>query len=398
MNDAVRDRDVLLVVGGGIAAYKSVMVARELVKRGARVETVLTRAAERFVSGVTFAGITGRPAHTKLWDPAFAGERHIALSSRAAVAAVVPATANLLARMAHGLANDLATTCLLATAAPVVVAPAMHTRMWQHPATQANVALLAARGVRFEGPVAGALASGEEGLGRMSEPEFIADAIALALTPQDLAGTRVVVSAGGTHEAIDPVRFLGNRSSGRMGYALAERAAARGASVVLVSGPAAVPAPAGVEVVRVRSAREMADAVLAHAASADAVIMAAAVADYRPSEPAREKLKKTSDELVLRLVKNPDILAELGARRVGVRPMLVGFAVETSDLLARAKEKLLRKRCDLVVANHADGAFEGDDNEVALVTADEVESLPRVSKRAVAERILDRVVKRPREG
>lgn len=387
-------REVLLVVGGGIAAFKSALVARELQRAGAAIEIVLTRAGERFISGVTFAGITGRPARVDLWDPSFAGELHIALTAKADLVVVAPATADLLARMAHGLADDLATTCLLAARGPVVVAPAMHPRMWEHAATQANVALLAARGVRFAGPAVGPLASGETGIGRMVEPDEIAAAAARALTPQDLAGRRVVVSAGGTHEAIDPVRFVGNRSSGRMGYALAARARDRGADVTLVSGPTALPPPPGVTVVGVRSATEMRDAVLAASEGADAVVMAAAVADYRPAEVAGEKIKKSADELTLRLVKNPDILAELGARRVPGGAMLVGFALETGDLVARARDKLVRKGCDLVVANLAADGFEGSDNLVTLVSSDRVEPLPRLSKVEVADRILDRVAAR----
>ncbi len=387
---ALTGREVLLVVGGGIAAFKSALVARELQRRGASLETVLTTAGQRFITGVTFAGITGRAPRVDLWDPAYPGELHIALTAKADLVLVVPATADLLARMAHGLADDLATTCLLAARGPVVVAPAMHPRMWEHPATQANIAALRARGVAVVGPVVGALASGESGVGRMAEPEEIVDAAARALTPQDLAGCRVVVSAGGTHEAIDPVRFVGNRSSGRMGYAIAARAHARGAAVVLVSGPSALADPSGVTVLRVRSAREMRDAVLVAAGSADLVVMAAAVADYRPADVSVEKIKKTDGELVLRMVKNPDILAELGAARRPDGPMLVGFALETSDLVAHAREKLARKGCDLVVANLATDGFEGDDNRVTLVSPSAITPLELMGKSAVADHVLDR--------
>ena len=387
--DALAGREVLLVVGGGIAAFKSALVARELQRRGASVETVLTQAGQRFITGVTFAGITGRAARVDLWDPTYPGELHIALTGCADLVLVAPATADLLARMAHGLGDDLATTCLLAARGPVVVAPAMHPRMWEHPATRANVALLRSRGVVVVGPVVGPLASGESGIGRMVEPGEIVDAAARALTPQDLAGCRVVVSAGGTHEAIDPVRFVGNRSSGRMGYAIAMRARDRGAEVVLVSGPSALPTPEGVSVERVRSARDMRDAVLAAAVAAHLVVMAAAVADYRPSEVAAEKIKKSNDELVIRMVKNPDILAELGASRHEGGPMLVGFALETSDLVERAREKLVRKGCDLVVANLAADGFDGDDTRVTLVTPGAVTPLAPMSKSSVADHILD---------
>lgn len=381
----------LLVVGGGIAAYKSALVARELSRLGVTVETVLTAAAQRFVTGVTFAGLTGRASHLDLWDPKYPGELHIELTRRCDVTVVAPATADLLARMAHGLADDLATTCLLAARGPVVVAPAMHPRMWEHPATQSNVGALRSRGVVVVGPTFGALASGDEGMGRMAEPDVIAREVLARLAPRDLTGCHILVSAGGTHEALDPVRFLGNRSSGRMGYSLAERAVLRGAKVTLVSGPVSLSAPHGVELVRVRSAIEMRDAITPRAELVDAVIMAAAVADYRPAAAAPGKIKKSDGPVTLTLVRNPDILAELGARRVGPTPVLVGFAVETDDLLAYAREKLARKRCDLVVANLAEDGFEGTENRVTLVDATRAEELPRMAKSAVADKILDRV-------
>lgn len=382
---------VLLVVGGGIAAYKSATLARELMRLGAAVETVLTPSAARFITPLTFAGITGRAAHTELWDPGFSGERHIDLSARCAVTVVAPATADLLARMAHGLADDLATTTLLATSGPVVVAPAMHPRMWHHPATQANLATLRARGVVVVGPDEGPLASGEVGVGRMVEPEQIARAVLDARLPRDLVGLRLLLTAGPTYEALDPVRFLGNRSSGRMGYALAEVARGRGAEVTLVSGPTSLTPPQGVSLVKVRSAVEMRDAVFARVEHADAVIMSAAVADYRPAQVSDDKLKKTEGPLSLTLVRNPDILAELGAARSAPRPVLVGFAVETRELVSYAREKLARKRCDLVVANLAADGFEGDENIATLVSSQGAEALPRMTKRALAGRILDAV-------
>ncbi len=388
---SLANREILLVVGGGIAAYKSATLARELLRLGARVETVLTAAGQRFITGVTFAGLTGRPARTELWDPHHPGELHIDLTAKADAIVVAPATADLLARMATGQGDDLATTCLLAAKGPVFVAPAMHPRMWTHPATQANVALLEARGVHVIGPATGALASGEHGVGRMIEPEEIAQRVAHALgTARDLEGLRVLISAGPTHEAIDPVRFVGNRSSGRMGFALAERARDRGASVSVVAGPVSIAAPAGVDVVKVRSALEMRDAILPRAQDFDVVIMAAAVADYRPADVAAEKIKKTHGELTIRLVKNPDILAELGAARAQhPSPVLVGFAVETGDLVAFAREKLARKGCDVVVANLAAHGFEGDDNVVTIVREDHVDALAKMPKRAVADHILD---------
>lgn len=382
----------MLVVGGGIAAYKSAVIARELMREGARVETVLTGAATRFITPLTFAGITGRAAHTELWDPSFAGELHIELTARCTLTVVAPATANLLARMTLGLADDLATTALLAARGPLLVAPAMHPRMWNHPATRANVETLRERGAIFVGPDDGPLASGESGVGRMAEPEAIARAARDALTPKDLTELRVVITAGPTYEALDPVRFLGNRSSGRMGYALAEVARGRGASVDLISGPSNLAPPHGVRVHPVRSAEEMRACVMSLRDAADVVIMSAAVADYRPATISTDKIKKTDDDLTIRLTRNPDILAELGASRVGRRPLLVGFAVETQNLVNYAREKLVRKRCDLIVANLASDGFEGAHNVATLVREDSVDALPKMSKHHLSARILDAVV------
>ncbi len=390
-------KTVLLLVGGGIAAYKSITLARELQRRGAHVEVGLTEAAQRFVTALTFAGITGRAAHTSLWHDAEPGELHVALTDRADIVVVAPATADLLAKMAHGLGDDLPSVSLLCARGPVLVAPAMHTRMWEHPATRDNLRTLRDRGVLVAGPEEGPLASGAVGVGRMREPEALADDIAAALGPRDLVGRRVLVTAGGTHEAVDPVRFLGNRSSGKMGYAVAMAARDRGATVTLVHGPTALPDPAGVNCVRVRSAQEMYEAVASRCDDVDAVVMAAAVADYRPAEVSAHKLKKSADTLSIHLVRNPDILATLGARRGSAhRPVLVGFAVETGDLVAYAREKLARKGCDLVVANRAEDGFEGDHNRVVLVSAEGETVLETQAKRAVAERIWDAV--RPRWG
>ncbi len=384
-------REIVLVVSGGISAYKSAIVARELMRMGANVETVLTPAAQRFIGGVTFAGITGRPARTELWDPSFAGELHIELTRRASAIVVAPATADFMARVAHGLADDLATTVMLAANCPVVMAPAMHARMWDQPATRANVQSLRDRGVSFVGPVVGPLASGDVAMGRMAEPEAIALGVADRVRG-DLAGVRVLVTAGPTHEAIDPVRFVGNRSSGKMGVAIAARAQARGAIVTLVHGPMTTQPPPGVARVAVRSAREMRDAVVPVMNDFDVVIMAAAVADYRPETVAPEKIKKSDDAMVVRMVRNPDILAELGATRAkNPRPVLVGFAVETGDLVKYARDKLTRKGCDLVVANLAEHGFEGDDNVVTLVRRDAAEELGRLPKREVADRILESI-------
>ncbi|MBL8681101.1 MAG: bifunctional phosphopantothenoylcysteine decarboxylase/phosphopantothenate--cysteine ligase CoaBC [Myxococcales bacterium] len=393
MTASLAGKEVLLVVGGGIAAYKSAILARELLRAGAKVETILTDAAQKFVGGVTFAGLTGRAARTELWDANFSGELHVELAARAELIVVAPATADLLARAANGIANDLATATLLCAKSPVVFAPAMHPRMWEHPATRENIAKLVARGAQLVGPVVGPLASGEVGIGRMEEPERIAEqVIAMASRAQDLRGVRVLVSAGPTHEAIDPVRFVGNRSSGKMGLAIADAAHERGASVTVVHGPITARAVhhEAIERVAVRSALEMQREIEARKTSFDVIVMAAAVADYRPDTVATHKIKKGQDRLVLELVKNPDILAGLGAwRGANRRPVLVGFAVETGDLVGYARSKLERKGCDLVVANLAEHGFEGDDNTVTIVSRDAAEEIIKKPKRAIAERILD---------
>jgi phosphopantothenoylcysteine decarboxylase/phosphopantothenate--cysteine ligase len=399
--EARRDRsrgvagpNVALLVTGGIAAFKVPLVLRELMRRGARVKVAMTSSAQRFVGPLTFGALTGEAPLVDLWD-ASGGEAHVDLARWADVLLVAPATASVLARMATGLADDVVTATLLCARGPVVVAPAMHTRMWEHAATQENVARLRARGVSFVGPESGALASGEEGMGRMSEPEAIAAAGLAACAPRDLVGRTILVSAGPTHEAIDPVRFVGNRSSGKMGFAIAERAMQRGANVILVSGPVSLAAPAGVELVRVRSAIEMQRAIEARA-SVDAIVMAAAVADHRPRDVSTQKAKKNDgeDTRTLTLVRNPDILAGLGERRAAARatrPVLVGFAVETENLVAAARAKLEKKKVDLVVANHASVAFEGDASEVTLVDARGETPLGTLPKRETADRILDRV-------
>ena len=342
-------RRVLLAVTGGVAAYKSAILARLLTAGGADVTSMLTEAATRFVGPDTLAALTGRPAYTSLWDRP--GEvLHVRLAHDADVAVVAPCTANVLAKLAHGIADDLVTSTMLEYAGPVVLAPAMHTGMWTAAATQANVATLAGRGVRFVGPVEGPLAHGDEGLGRMSEPEDIAAAVRAVFEPGDLAGVRILVTAGPTHEPIDPVRFVGNRSSGAMGVAVAAEAARRGADVTLVLGPGTVPPPAGVDVVHVETADEMHAAVTGRARDADVVVMAAAVADFRPKSVADVKLKKESGVPDLVLEPTPDIIAELGeGKRAG--QILVGFAAETGDVEAAGTEKLRRKHLDLLVAN-----------------------------------------------
>ncbi len=390
---------IALLVTGGIAAYKAPIIARELVRRGAEVRVAMTASAQRFVGPLTFAGLLGSTPIVDLSD-ASGGEAHVELAAWADLLLVAPATANVLAKMAHGLADDIVSATLLCARGQVTVAPAMHTRMWEHPATQENVETLRQRDVAFVGPVHGALASGDEGAGRMAEPERIAEAAIHALSRKDLAGATILVSAGPTHEPIDPVRFVGNRSSGKMGYAIAARAADRGARVILVSGPVSLPVPSGVELIRVKTALEMQDAIelrLGPEDGADAVIMAAAVADFRPREVASSKQKKQprGDEArTVELVRNPDILATLGADRKAARsrrPVLVGFAVETEKLLESAKKKLASKGADLIVANHASVAFEGDASDVAFVDKKGVTKLGTLAKRDTADRILDRV-------
>lgn len=382
-----------IVVGitGGIAAYKAVEVVRELMRRGAEVRTVMTESAARFVGPVTLTGLTGTPAVIDLWDDRRAGEVHVELGAWADAMVVVPATMNVLGRIATGQANDALTATIACMRGPVVLAPAMHTRMWTSAATRRNVSTLEGDGFGFVGPVEGPLASGESGMGRLAEPIAIVDAVLATLAPRpDLHGLSVLVTAGPTVEDLDPVRFLGNRSTGKMGFAIAERAHARGAVVTLVSGPVTLRDPPGVQVVHVRSALEMHAEVIRRAADADAVVMSAAVADYRPTSYATDKVKK-GDDISIELVRNPDILAQLGASRVGSRPVLIGFAVETTQVEAYARDKLVRKRVDLVVANEAKAGFGGDDNEAILVSHAESRSLPRMSKRELADQILDRV-------
>ncbi len=384
---------ILVGVSGGIAAYKSALLVRELMRRGHEVRVVMSEAATRFVGPITFTGLTGQSPVVDLWDPRYDGEVHVELAAWADALVVAPATANLMARAAAGIADDALTATLLCFAGPVVLAPAMHTRMWARPATRRNAARLAEDGATLVGPVEGALASGDVGLGRMAEPDAIADAVEGALR-RDLAGRTVLVSAGPTCEDLDPVRFLGNRSTGTMGYAIAARAAASGATAVLVSGPTALATPPGVERVDVRSALEMEAAIQARAGDADAIVMAAAVADYRPAERAVDKRKKTDGPLTLELVRNPDILAGLGAARTGDRPVLVGFALETRDVVENARGKLVKKKVDLVVANHASDGFGKSTNVVTLVSAEGDEAFPELDKGAVADRILDWIAPR----
>ncbi len=393
---------VVLGVAGGIAAYKAVELLRRLTESGHDVTVVPTRAALEFVGAPTWSALSGKPVRTDVWTDVHEVP-HVRLGQEADLVVVAPATADLLARAAHGLADDLLTNVLLTARCPVVLAPAMHTEMWEHAATQANVALLRSRGVQVVEPAVGRLTGKDSGKGRLPDPAELYDVAvrALAGRPQDLAGRRVVVSAGGTREHLDPVRFLGNRSSGKQGYALARTAAGRGAEVVLVSS-AGLPDPAGVTVRRVTSALELHDAVLAEGKAADVVVMAAAVADYRPVERLATKRKKT-DTLTVELVQNPDVLAELVAQR---RPgqVLVGFAAETGDadgdVLTHGRAKLARKGCDLLVVNEVGEAghptgFEGDVNAAVVLGADGSSTpVPLGSKDALADAVWDLVVER----
>ena len=388
-------RRVLLGVSGGIAAYKAASLARALVKAGATVQVVLTRSATKFIGPATFAGVTGRPAYTGVFDEAHR-ILHIRLAREADVAVFAPATANLIAKMATGLSDDLVSSIYTSLTAPVVVAPAMHTEMWLHPATQDNVALLRRRGVHIAGPGEGELAGGDVGAGRLLDEGLLLDAIVAALggATGPLAGRHVVVTAGGTREPIDPVRYIGNRSSGKMGYAIAAEAARRGATVDLVSGPTALDAPAGVVRHPVETALQMRDAVTKLAEDADVVVKAAAVADFRPARYSEQKLKKDEADLsTIALERNPDILSELGAAKNG--RVLVGFAAETDLEEERGRDKLDRKGLDLIVINRvdmADAGFNVDTNRALLLGRDGLrDEVPLTTKAELAAVICDHV-------
>jgi phosphopantothenoylcysteine decarboxylase/phosphopantothenate--cysteine ligase len=391
----LRNARVLLVIGGGVAAFKSLELIRRLRERGARVQAVLTPAAERFVTPLSVAALSGQPARADLWsltDEAQMG--HIELSRSADLIVVAPATADFLAKMVHGHADDLASTTLLATDKPVLVAPAMNVRMWTHAATQRNVAQLKADGIAFVGPEDGEMACGEFGPGRMSEPTAIADAVAALIGGREarLAGRHVLVTAGPTFEPIDPVRFIGNRSSGLQGYAIARAAQRAGARVTLVSGPAALPPPPGVETVKVESALDMLAAVEA-ALPADIFVAAAAVADWRVDNAGNQKMKKTADgPPSLKLIENPDILATVASSKFRRPALVVGFAAETREVLKYAKEKLVRKNCDMIVANDVGGSaevFGAHDNQVHIVTRENVITWPRMTKDNVAANLIE---------
>ncbi len=401
----MEERRILVAVTGGIAAYKVPELVRALRRAGHRVRCATTPAAARFVSPLVLQTLSGARVRSDLFDAAEEGEiDHIALADWAELLVIAPATAHTLAKLAHGLADDMVSTLALATRAPLLVAPAMNVNMWQHPATRANLAVLRERGVRSVGPDSGELACGWEGEGRMAAPEAIAAAAELCLGSRRLAGERVLVTAGGTRERVDAVRYVGNRSSGKMGFAVAAEAARRGAEVTLVAAPSALPTPAGVRRIDVESALEMRDAVFAELPRASLVVKAAAVADFRPAEPRQHKIRKEElpgeAGLRIEMVRNPDILAEICARKEG--RLVVGFAAETGDVVAAARRKLARKGCDLLVANDVSreaAGFDVDTNAVTFVwPGGEIEELPPLPKSEVAAQLLDRIEKLRRAG
>lgn len=390
----LQGRSILLVIGGGIAAYKSLELIRRLREQGAEVRCVLTEAGSEFVTPLSVASLSGNPVEEDLFDPdAEASFGHIRLSREADLIVVAPATANLIARMASGLGTDLAATLLLATDAPVLLAPAMNVRMWEHPATRRNINILRSDGIELIGPDDGEMACGEYGPGRMSEPDTVLAAVLARLAPKgDLAGRKAVVTSGPTHEALDPVRFIGNRSSGKQGCAMAHELSRLGAEVTLVVGPGVDAAVDGCAVRQVVSAEEMRQAVM-DSLPADVFVSVAAVADWRPETAADGKLKKSDGLPDVRLVANPDILAEVAGLPKGKRPALVvGFAAETGDPAEAAESKRKSKGCDWVVGNDVSAeVLDGDENEVVLVTAEGAESWPRMSKRKVAARLAERI-------
>lgn len=394
MGRSLEGRTVVLGVTGGVAAYKAADLTSKLVKEGAQVRVVMTGHACQFVSPATFESLSGGPVYTQLFHQAYE-IGHISLAKSAHLLAVAPATANILAKMAAGIADDLLSTTYLAAAAPVLVAPAMNAAMWRHPATQRNLDILRQRGVEVAGPARGHLACGDEDVGRMEEPQAILERIKqLLCREKDLAGRRVLVTAGPTREMIDPVRFLSNRSTGRMGYAIAQAALDRGAQVTLVSGPVSIPAPQGARLVSITSTQQLYGQVTALAQDCDAVVQAAAPADFTPERYSQDKIKKTGEDMVLRLTPTPDIAKALGQRK---RPgqVLVAFAAETGDLTANAHKKLLSKNADFVVANDVTqpgAGFAVDTNQVTLVSREGETRLPLMSKEQVAHAIWDRVL------
>lgn len=388
-------KNIVVGVAGGIAVYKVVDIVSRLKKQGAKVHVIMTEAATKFVTPLTFREISGNPVVTTMWaETTHWNVEHIALATAADLFLLAPATGNMIGKIANGIADDMLSTTVMATSAPVIAAPAMNTKMYLNPIVQQNITKLTQLGYHFIEPGCGALACGTEGVGRLPEAEVIISKVIEILTrKEDFAGKKILITAGGTQEAIDPVRYIGNRSSGKMGYALASQAAARGANVILISGPTYLSPPLGVTVEYIESAAQMRDAVLAHYSDSDIVIKAAAVADYRPQTVAEDKIKKNSSTLDLILEKTTDILFELGQQKK--HQILVGFAAETQQLLAHAKEKLARKNLDMIVANDitVPGAgFNVDTNIVKLIYRDgHSEELPKMSKEQLAGIILDKI-------
>ena len=390
----LKGRKIVLGVTGGIAAYKAAELVRELVKAQAEVHVVMTRNAQAFITPLTFQTLSGNPVTTELFNLIAESEiGHIALADRAEVLVIAPATANIIGKIAAGIADDMLTTIVMATQAPVLLAPAMNVHMWENPICQENIQRLRSRGYHFIDPEAGELACGYEGIGRLAEIPVIVEEIRALLSPKDFSGEKILVTAGPTEESIDPVRFLSNHSSGKMGFALARAARRRGAEVTLISGPTALSVPPQIKYIAVRSAAQMREAVLNHLESASILIMAAAVSDYRPKQKAPEKIKKSKLETVLELELNPDILAEAGKKKNS--RILVGFAAETENLLQSTREKLEKKNLDLIVANDVTlpgAGFKADTNIVKIMDrSGKVEELPLMTKEDLADCILDRI-------
>ncbi len=389
----IKGKQIVVGITGGIAAYKTADLVRQFRKRDAEVDVIMTRNAQHFVTPLTFQTISGHPVFTDLFANYQPEISHIALADKADILIIAPATANIIAKIASGLADDLLSTVALATTAPLLIAPAMNTRMWENPITQANVKKLKERAVTIVDPSTGELACGYEGKGRLAEIEDIVDKTLDILTPKDLHGERILITAGPTHEPIDPIRMLTNRSSGKMGYALAKASYRRGAKVMLVTGPTTLPPLDHIHTIHVTTAFEMDKAVSKHYKSCSIVIKAAAVSDYRPKKSFQEKVKKTHKTLTLELERNPDILYKMGKNK-GNR-FLVGFAAETKNLISQAKSKLDRKNLDLIIVNHAlqkDGGFGSDSNEVTIIDYEgKVETLPRLEKGELADKILDTI-------
>ena len=396
----LKGKTILIGVTGSIAAYKAADLASRLMKQHAQVHVIMTKNAAEFIAPLTFETLTGRKCITDTFERNYPSDspvevEHISLAKKADLVIVAPATANIIAKMAYGIADDMLSTTLLACTCPVLVSPAMNTRMYEHPATQANLAVLKERGVKIIEPSSGHLACGDEGKGKLPEPAFLVDCILAEIAcPKDLAGKKILVTAGPTCEALDPVRFITNHSSGKMGYAIAQAAALRGADVTLVSGPVSLTPPAGVRLVKITSARDLFNAVTSVCDRQDIIIKAAAVADYRPSSVSDEKIKKSDDDMTISLERTEDTLQYLGSHKPHGQ-ILCGFAMETSDMENRARLKLKKKNLDMIVANNvkvAGAGFGTDTNVVTFITEDSIERLEIMSKESVAMKLLDRLI------